>query len=166
MGQTIFWPKLGPKAPKLPKIHISQTAGRIKLVDPSKWPQEWIYNGRSEICVLRRQPKVPPRCHFLFFRAIYDEVSKVSISRELYVILNWLTFQNDRKTVSLLVFNTINTSRTKGNGLKWKFQVFFWMRFSEFPSKLNSLQHACKLKIIKGKSTFASWEPIFARIYI
>ena len=33
-----------------------------------------------------------------FFLALYLEILKVSISREPYVILNWLTFQKDRKT--------------------------------------------------------------------
>ena len=33
-----------------------------------------------------------------FFLALYHEILKVPISRELYIILNWLTFQKDRKT--------------------------------------------------------------------
>ena len=33
-----------------------------------------------------------------FFWALYDEISKVSGSRELYIKLNWLPLQNDRKT--------------------------------------------------------------------
>ena len=32
-------------------FHKSWTARRIKLVDPSKWPQEWINDGCSEICL-------------------------------------------------------------------------------------------------------------------
>ena len=33
-----------------------------------------------------------------FFQVLNDEISKVSILRELHIILNWLTFQNDQKT--------------------------------------------------------------------
>ena len=88
-----FW---GPYKYKI--VWFSICLERIKMVDHSKWPQEWIYNGRSEICTpLRREPKVPPKCHFLFFQVIYNKISKVSISQELYVI-NRLTFQNYRKT--------------------------------------------------------------------
>ena len=36
-------------------------------------------------------------CFFVFL-VLCDEVLKVSISRELYVISNWLYFQNDGKT--------------------------------------------------------------------
>ena len=32
-----------------------------------------------------------------FFRVLYDEISKVPTSRELYIILNWLSFQNKQK---------------------------------------------------------------------
>ena len=35
-GNQFFGPKLDTKVLKLPKIHISQTAGQRKLVDPSK----------------------------------------------------------------------------------------------------------------------------------
>ena len=47
-----------------------------------------------------RQPEVLKKCFFAFFLGgtLYDEISKVSISRELYVILDWLTFQNDPTT--------------------------------------------------------------------
>ena len=37
-----------------------------------------------------------------------DEISRVSMSRELYIILNWLTFQNDQKThLSISVYHNI-----------------------------------------------------------
>ena len=35
---------------------------------------------------------------FLFFRPLYDEISNFSILRELYIILNWPTFENNQKT--------------------------------------------------------------------
>ena len=67
-------------------------------------------------------------------------ILKVLISRKLYIILNWLTFQNDRKTCLSISANKIYTSTTKENGLKWEFQFFFsWMRFSEFLLKLDLL---------------------------
>ena len=46
-----FGPKLVPKAPKLPKIHISGTVSRRKLVDPSKWPQDLLYCGYTRIYI-------------------------------------------------------------------------------------------------------------------
>ena len=54
-----FGSKLGPKAIKLFKIHISPTVRRRKLVDPSKWTQDLIYYGCSKICIPLQQPKVP-----------------------------------------------------------------------------------------------------------
>ena len=44
-AKSIFWPKLSPKAPNLPKIQILRTADHRKLVDHSKWPKKWIYTG-------------------------------------------------------------------------------------------------------------------------
>ena len=35
---------------------------------------------------------------FSFFRALYDEILKVTILQELHIILNWLSFQNSQKT--------------------------------------------------------------------
>ena len=52
----------------------------------------WFMNGCSKICTLLRQLDVP------FWGALYYEISKVSISRELYIILNWLAFQNNQKS--------------------------------------------------------------------
>ena len=46
------------KSPKLPKIHISRIAGRRKLVEPSKWPQDLIYYGYFTTWIRLRQPKV------------------------------------------------------------------------------------------------------------
>ena len=48
-----------------------------------------------------RQAEVPKKCFFRFLQASHDEISKFSISQELYIKLNWLTFQNDRKTRDL-----------------------------------------------------------------
>ena len=73
-----------------------------------------------------------------------------SISRELCIKINWFTFQNDRNTIFLSVFNKIYTSRTKGNGLKWEFQAFFWMRISEFLSKLYSLYRIVRVSFCKN----------------
>ena len=76
-----------------------------------------------------RQPEVPKNDFFFcFFRVLYDKILKVSITRELYIKLDWLPFKMTKKTIFLLVFNTIYTSRTKRNVLKWVFQDFFWMR--------------------------------------
>ena len=41
---------------------------------------------------------------FFFLRALHDEILKVSISRELYVILNWLIFHSDEKTHRFITF--------------------------------------------------------------
>ena len=35
---------------------------------------------------------------FFLFPALHDVISKVSILQQLYIILNWPTFQNDQKT--------------------------------------------------------------------
>ena len=56
-----------PKAPKLPKIHISQADGYKKLVDPSKRTQALIYCECSEIWILLRQPEVPQKWNVVFF---------------------------------------------------------------------------------------------------
>ena len=116
-----FRVKLGPKVPKFLKTHISRatresclaaqndrktwftmggyhrrTTGCIKLVDPSKWQQKWIYHGCSKICIPLKQQGEPQTAFFCFiFPALYDEIWKVSISREIELILNWLNFQND-----------------------------------------------------------------------
>ena len=45
---------------------------------------------------------------FFFLWALYDEISKVSMSRELYIVLNWLNFQDDRKThLSISIWHNI-----------------------------------------------------------
>ena len=45
-----------------------------------------------------RQLEVPEKMHFFLFPALHDVISKVSILQQLYIILNWPTFQNDQKT--------------------------------------------------------------------
>ena len=50
-------------------------------------------------------------CLFGFLRNLYEEISKVSLSPEVHIILNWPTFQNDRKNIFLLVLNEIYTSK-------------------------------------------------------
>ena len=47
--KLIFWAKSGSRNPKLTKIYILQSAGCRKLVHPSKWLQEFIYFGCSQI---------------------------------------------------------------------------------------------------------------------
>ena len=61
-----------PKTQQLPKIHISWTAGRRKLVDPSKWPQDFIYYGCSQTCIpLRRTASaLKIRGFFCYFGAL------------------------------------------------------------------------------------------------
>ena len=59
---------------------------------------------------------------FVFFRALNDEISKIFISQELYIKLNWGSFKMTGRAILLLVFNTIYTSRTKENGLRWEFK--------------------------------------------
>ena len=71
---------------------ISWTAGRINLIEPSKQFPEWIYYERSMICIPLRQPEMPKKWFFLLFRTLFNKISKVSISQELCLILNWLTF--------------------------------------------------------------------------
>ena len=65
-----------------------------------------------------------PKCLFSFS---YDEILKVSISRELYIILNWPTLQNDPKIHhSISVYHNIyikNQRRISENSLKWEFQA-------------------------------------------
>ena len=67
-AKFIFWPELDPKAPNLPKFHISRTTGRRKLVDPSNWPQDLIYYWSFQICIPLWQSKVHSKCHFVFCR--------------------------------------------------------------------------------------------------
>ena len=143
-----LWPKIGLKSTKIAQIHISRTVCRRKLVDPSKWPrdllyygcyndeiawfsihlhttagmkmahpsrwiQEPIFYGCSKVLIHVRQPEVPKN---VFFRP--------SISRKLYIILNWLTFHNDRKTLL-------------SNRLKWEFQIFFKWDFHNLFSEIS-----------------------------
>ena len=57
--------------------------------------------------------------NWLLFAFFGPYLMKVSISRELYIILNWLIFKNERKThLSVGDIYTIYTSKAKGNGLK------------------------------------------------
>ena len=42
--------------------------------------------------------KCPQNVFFCFLQAFEYEISKAFISRELYIILNGLTFQNEEKT--------------------------------------------------------------------
>ena len=64
----------------------------------------------------------------------------------------------------MLVFNTINTSRTKENGLNENFRSYFKRGFHNFFRSL-IYYNRCKSKRIKEKSTLASRKLIFARIF-
>lgn len=85
-------------------IHILWTSGHIKLVDLSKWSQEWIYYRYSGICIPLKQLEVPQKCFFFvcIFGALDDKISQVSISWELY-ILKWLTFKMTKNDHSITV---------------------------------------------------------------
>ena len=63
--------------------------------------------GCSKIFILLRRSEVLKNLFFGFYLTLYDEIAKASISRELYIVLNWLNFQNSRKTIFLLMFNAI-----------------------------------------------------------
>ena len=64
-----------------------------------------------------RHPTVPENGFFCFFLALYDKISKVSISQELCITLKWLTIQNDQKThLSISVSHNIYIK----NQWKWE----------------------------------------------
>ena len=72
-------------------FHIWWTTDCLKLIDSSKWPKERILNEYSKICIFLRKPEAPKKCLF----------SKLSMSRELYIISNWLVFQSDHLSISV-----------------------------------------------------------------
>ena len=117
-------------------FNILWTAGRIKLVDPSRWLQERIFYGCSKICIPFSR-KCPKNAVFVFSWTLKFQKF---LYHENYISyqIGW-PFKITERPIFLLVLNTIYTSRTKGNGQKWEFQVFFWIRISEFLSKFNSL---------------------------
>ena len=57
---------------------VSWTTGCIKLVDPSKWPQESIYYGCSEICMPFRQSQAPKMPFFVFIWSYMMKFQKFS----------------------------------------------------------------------------------------
>ena len=136
---------MGLKAPKFSKTYILQNSGHRKLFYFSKLPEDLTYYG----CMLynmytsKTARGAKKKYFFCFYLALYDKISKVSVSRELYIVLNWLIIQNNQKTHSSInvidVIKNTHQSRTKENGLRKEFEVFFWMRISTFLSKLNSL---------------------------
>ena len=63
-----FWAKIGPRNPVIVQKWYLVNRYRRKLVDPSKWPQEFSYYGCSKIYILLRQVKVPKKCLISFFR--------------------------------------------------------------------------------------------------
>ena len=52
-------------------FYILWIAGCKKLIDISKWRQEWIYCGRSKLYTLLRQPEVTKKGLFSFFSDPY-----------------------------------------------------------------------------------------------
>ena len=67
-GKPIFWAKIGPRNPVIVQKWYLVNRYCRKLVDPSKWPQEFSYYGCSKIYILLRQVKVPKKCLISFFR--------------------------------------------------------------------------------------------------
>ena len=63
-----------------------------------------------------------------FLQAFYEEISKAPY-HESYISYQ-IGWAFKAKPIFLLVCSTIYTLRTKGNGLKWEFQGFFWMIIS------------------------------------
>ena len=87
-----------------------------------------------------------------FFWALYDKISKVSISRELYIIINWLTFQNDgKKHLSISVkHNTyINdqrkwaeiriSSRIMNENFSISFETYFTITYKQIKKNLGKI---------------------------
>ena len=108
-GQNPFFgPTFGPQTPKYPK-----SIPREPLVVES-WLTAYM-TARFDLLmgVLRyvylSDNRKYPKNTIYFFRALYDEISKFSIPQELYIKLNWITFQNDWETHPL-VFNTMYKS--------------------------------------------------------
>ena len=88
---------------------------------------------------LSDSPKCPKNDFFVLIWSFMMKFQKF-LYPENYISyqIGW-PFKITERPIFLLVLNTIYTSRTKGNGQKWEFQVFFWIRISEFLSKFNSL---------------------------
>ena len=84
---TIFW-FLEPYNDKVAWFSIS---GELPIFE-NGWPLKMSVVDMYIAQLTRSAQKMP------FFLALYHEILKVPISRELYIILNWLTFQKDRKT--------------------------------------------------------------------
>ena len=52
--------------------------------------------------------KCPKISFIVYFGSLYDDISKVSILREVDIILNWPIFKNDRKThLSISIYHNI-----------------------------------------------------------
>ena len=114
---------------------VNHRSYRLKLLDPSKWPQKWVYYGCFRYAYYSDNQKLK-KCFFcMLFSWHYVIKFKKALFHKNYISyqIGW-PFKMTGRTVFLLLFNTIYTSKTKGNGLKWEFPVFFWMRISGFLS--------------------------------
>ena len=67
-------------------FHISCTAGSIKLVDSSKWKQEWIHYGCLRYMYTPQTRGSVRKCFFVFCLELMWWTFKSFISRELYII--------------------------------------------------------------------------------
>ena len=82
-------------------FHLSWTAGSITLADSSKYWMDllWVFYDLHNTQTIGSAQKC-------LFWTLYI-ILKVLISRKLYIILNWLTFQNDQKTCLSISANKI-----------------------------------------------------------
>ena len=121
--------KLGPRFPNCPNsISCEPLAIESWLTSQNNSKNWFTMSVPNNVCPLdnRKCPKMT--FYLVFFLVLYDKTLKVSITQELYIKLNWPPFKMTKRTIFLLVFNTIYISRTKGSVIKWVFQDFFWMR--------------------------------------
>ena len=81
-GGLIFWAKIEPKTPILPKIQISRTAGCRKLINFSKWPQDLIYDGCSRYVYYSGNWKCSKNTYFCFMGSFNYEIAWFFVSRE------------------------------------------------------------------------------------
>ena len=131
---VVFWGTEMKKLHDFPYL-VNHRSYRLKLLDPSKWPQKWVYYGCFRYAYYSDNQKFK-KCFFcMLFSWHYVIKFKKALFHKNYISyqIGW-PFKMTGRTVFLLLFNTIYTSKTKGNGLKWEFPVFFWMRISGFLS--------------------------------
>ena len=94
---SIFGPKLGSKPQNCPKSISHEPLVVESWLTPQNDWKTWFTIGILKYVYLSGSRKCPKKSFFCFYFVLYDEMSKVLISWELYIILNWLTIQNDQK---------------------------------------------------------------------